>query len=35
SRHGAKTVANAWVALEVDQPNLLAILTEDFKVLVK
>jgi len=35
SRHGAKTEANAWVALEVDQPNLLAILTEDFKILVK
>jgi inosine-uridine nucleoside N-ribohydrolase len=35
SRHSAKTEANAWVALEVDQPNLLAILTEDFKILVK
>ncbi len=34
-RHGAKTEANAWVALEVDKANLLTILTEDFKVLVK
>jgi len=34
-RHGAKTGANAWVALDVDETNLLAILTEDFKALVK
>jgi inosine-uridine nucleoside N-ribohydrolase len=30
-RHGAKTKANAWVALEVDVPNLLAVLSEDLK----
>ena len=32
-RHLAKTVANAWVAMEVDAVNLLAILLEDLKVL--
>jgi inosine-uridine nucleoside N-ribohydrolase len=32
-RHGAKTDANAWVALQVDAANLLAILSEDFKLL--
>ncbi|OAD21358.1 hypothetical protein THIOM_002874 [Candidatus Thiomargarita nelsonii] len=34
-RHLAKTRANAWVALQVDDVNLLAILAEDLKVLVK
>ncbi len=33
-RHGAKTEANAWVALQVDATNLLAIMVEDFKVLI-
>ncbi len=32
-RHGAKPQANAWVAVEVDATNLLAILVEDFKLL--
>jgi inosine-uridine nucleoside N-ribohydrolase len=32
-RHLPKTEANAWVALEVDAVNLLAILVEDLKVL--
>ncbi len=32
-RHGAKPEANAWVAMQVDAVNLLAILVEDFKVL--
>jgi inosine-uridine nucleoside N-ribohydrolase len=32
-RHGAKMESNAWVALEVDAVNLLAILVEDFKLL--
>jgi inosine-uridine nucleoside N-ribohydrolase len=32
-RHAAKTAANAWVALQVDVPNLLAVLTEDLKLL--
>jgi len=32
-RHGAKREANAWIALEVDTVNLLAILAEDLKVL--
>lgn len=33
-RHTAKTTANAWVAVEVDAVNLLAILVEDLKHLV-
>lgn len=33
-RSGVKTVSNAWVALEVDAVNLLAMLVEDLKVLV-
>lgn len=33
-RHVAKPEANAWVALQVDATNLLAIMAEDFKVLV-
>ena len=32
-RHGAKAEANSWVALQVDAANLLAILSEDFKLL--
>ncbi len=32
-RHGAKPESNAWVAMQVDQVNLLAILVEDLKVL--
>jgi inosine-uridine nucleoside N-ribohydrolase len=32
-RHGAKTEANAWVALEVDASDLLDILCEDLKLL--
>ena len=32
-RHGAKTEANAWVALQVDAPVLLSILSEDLKLL--
>ena len=32
-RHRAKTEANAWVALRVDASDLLAILSEDLKVL--
>jgi len=32
-RHGAKTKANAWVALRVDGSVLLSILTEDLKLL--
>ena len=32
-RHGAKPQANAWVAMQVDAVNVLAILVEDFKVL--
>jgi inosine-uridine nucleoside N-ribohydrolase len=32
-RYGAKAPANAWVALQVDTQNLLAILVEDFKLL--
>jgi inosine-uridine nucleoside N-ribohydrolase len=31
-RHGAKTGSNAWVAMQVDAANLLAILVEDLKV---
>jgi inosine-uridine nucleoside N-ribohydrolase len=34
-RHMAKTGANAWVAMEVDAVNLLAILAEDLKVLIE
>lgn len=34
-RHVAKPEANAWVALQVDAANLLAIMAEDFKVLVE
>jgi inosine-uridine nucleoside N-ribohydrolase len=34
NRHTAKTGANAWVALQVDEINLLAILVEDLKVLI-
>ncbi len=34
-RHVAKTEANAWVAMQVDTVNLLAILTEDLKVLTE
>ena len=34
-RHVAKTEANAWVALEVDSVNLLAILSEDLKLLAR
>ncbi len=34
-RHRAKTEANAWVALQVDATNLLAIMAEDFKVLIE
>jgi inosine-uridine nucleoside N-ribohydrolase len=34
-RHVAKTEANAWVAMQVDTVNLLAILTEDLKVLAE
>ena len=33
-RHGAKIDANAWVALQVDAVNLLAVMVEDYKVLV-
>ncbi len=33
-RSGIKTTANAWVALEVDAVNLLAMLVEDLKLLV-
>jgi inosine-uridine nucleoside N-ribohydrolase len=33
-RHGAKVEANAWVAVQVDAVNLLAILAEDLKVLI-
>ena len=33
-RHGVKTTANAWVAMQVDTVNLLAIMEEDFKVLI-
>lgn len=33
-RHTAKTKANAWVAVQVDAANLLAVMVEDFKVLV-
>jgi inosine-uridine nucleoside N-ribohydrolase len=32
-RHGAKPEANAWVAMQVDAVNLLAILSEDLKTL--
>jgi inosine-uridine nucleoside N-ribohydrolase len=32
-RHGTKTEANAWVALEVDSSDLLSILSEDLKLL--
>lgn len=32
-RNGAKWQANAWVAQQVDAPNLLAILSEDLKLL--
>jgi inosine-uridine nucleoside N-ribohydrolase len=34
-RHGAKPESNAWVAVQVDQVNLLAILVEDLKVLAE
>ena len=34
-RHGTKTDANAWVAMQVDTVNLLAILAEDLKVLIE
>jgi inosine-uridine nucleoside N-ribohydrolase len=34
-RHGPKPQANAWVALEVDDVNFLAILAEDLKVLMR
>jgi inosine-uridine nucleoside N-ribohydrolase len=33
-RHLAKTGANAWVAMQVDSLNLLAVLAEDLKVLI-
>jgi inosine-uridine nucleoside N-ribohydrolase len=32
-RHGTKTEANAWVALQVDSSDLLSILSEDLKLL--
>ncbi len=32
-RHGAKPGANAWVALQVDAANLMAVMVEDFKIL--
>jgi inosine-uridine nucleoside N-ribohydrolase len=31
-RHGAKRAANAWVALQVDATNLIAIMSEDLKL---
>lgn len=34
-RHVAQPTANAWVALEVDAVNLLAVMIEDLKLLVK
>jgi inosine-uridine nucleoside N-ribohydrolase len=34
-RHGPKPQANAWVALQVDDVNFLAILAEDLKVLMR
>jgi inosine-uridine nucleoside N-ribohydrolase len=34
NRHKTKVGANAWVALEVDAPNLLAAMLEDLKLLV-
>lgn len=34
-RHGAKPKANAWVAMQVDATNLLAILVEDLKWLCR
>jgi inosine-uridine nucleoside N-ribohydrolase len=34
-RHVVKTEANAWVATQVDATNLLAIMVEDFKVLIE
>lgn len=34
-RHGAKRMANAWVAMEVDATNLLAVLVEDLKWLCR
>jgi hypothetical protein len=34
-RHVAKRGANAWVAMQVDAVNLLAILAEDLKVLIE
>lgn len=34
NRHKTKVGANAWVALDVDAPNLLAALIEDLKLLV-
>lgn len=34
-RHSAKGSANAWVALEVDEVNLLAVMVEDLKCLVR
>jgi inosine-uridine nucleoside N-ribohydrolase len=33
-RHLAKTTTNAWVAMQVDAANLLAIMTEDLKTLI-
>ena len=33
-RHVVKTEVNAWVATQVDATNLLAIMVEDFKVLI-
>jgi inosine-uridine nucleoside N-ribohydrolase len=34
-RHGAKTNPNAWVAVEVDRVNLLAVMIEDLKDLIR
>jgi inosine-uridine nucleoside N-ribohydrolase len=34
-RHSAKKWANAWVALDIDEANFLAILIEDMKALIK
>ena len=34
-RHLPKTTANAWVALQVDAANLLAVLREDLKLLIQ
>lgn len=34
-RHLPKTTANAWVALQVDADNLLAVLVEDLKLLIQ